>query len=835
MSPRRGLLRVYLGAAPGVGKTYAMLSEGRRRASRGTDVVIGFVETYGRPLTEQAMADLEVVPRKQMTYRGATFEEMDIDAVLARRPQVALVDEFAHTNVPGSRNPKRWQDVDELLDAGIDVVTTLNIQHLESLNDVVERITGAHQAETVPDEIVRSTEQIELIDMTPEALRRRMAHGNIYRAEKVDAALGNYFRVGNLSALRELALQWVANQVDVALESYRGSHGIAEPWETRERVVVAVTGAPGTEALIRRAARIAQRAHGDLLGVHVHRQEGLSGPRAGLVEKHRELLVDMGGEYHEVAGGDVAGALVEFARAENATQLVLGASQRSRWAELVGGSVINRVLRMSGPIDVHVISHVAGHDEIGTSGLAPMRRATATPLPPRRRLAGWVLAAAGVPLLTLVLANLRDAVTLPTVLLIYLALVVCTAATGGTLPALAAALGASLAANWYFTQPFYRLTIAEGENVIALVVFLGVALVVSRFVDAAARRAVEAARARSEAVTLAGLAATMGQRDPMPTLLAHLRAVFGFRAAALLRRVPDGWHVEAASGDAVPERPADADLVEELTPDVVLALAGNRVAAQDKQILNAFAAQLAAVVERGRLEVEAGRAHSLAQANELRTALLQAVSHDLRTPLASIKASVSSLRQDDVAWPPEATAEFLSTIDEETDRLTALVGNLLDMSRIQAGVIEPALRPVAIEEVLPAALASLGPRAAIVDAHVPEDFPLVLADAALLERALANIIDNAVRYTPAGRRVRVEGGAFSDHVDLCVIDQGVGVPREKHDQIFQPFQRLGDTRPGGVGLGLAVARGFLVAMGATLEVDDTPGGGTTMVVRMPAG
>ncbi|MGH9037401.1 MAG: universal stress protein, partial [Acidimicrobiia bacterium] len=350
---RRGTLRIYLGAAPGVGKTYAMLNEGWRRKERGTDVVIGFVETYGRAQTIVQIRDAEVVPRTRMEYRDAVFEEMDVDAILRRRPEVALVDELAHTNVPGSRNEKRWQDVEELLDAGITVISTVNIQHLESLNDVVERITGIRQRETVPDEVVRQAEQVELVDMTPEALRRRLAHGNVYAPEKIDAALANYFRPGNLGALRELALLWVADQVDVALEHYRDRHGITEPWETRERVIVAVTGAPGTESLVRRAARIARRAHGELIGVHVTTDEGLVGPPGGLLDQHRRLLEEMGGQYHETVGADVAAALVDFARSENATQLVLGASRLSRWAELTRGSVINRAVRLSGPIDVH--------------------------------------------------------------------------------------------------------------------------------------------------------------------------------------------------------------------------------------------------------------------------------------------------------------------------------------------------------------------------------------------------------------------------------------------------------------------------------------------------
>lgn len=400
----RGGLRIYLGAAPGVGKTFAMLNEGRRRARRGTDVVVGFVETHGRDQTAAQVGDLEMVPRRVLTHRDATFQEMDVDAVLARRPRVALVDELAHTNVPGSRNEKRWQDVEELLARGIDVISTVNVQHLASLTDVVERITGVRQQETLPDEVARSAAQIELVDMTPEALRRRLAHGNVYGPDEVDAALNNYFRPGNLAALRELALLLVADRVDDALEAYREGHGITEPWEIRERVVVALTGAAGTEALVRRAARIAQRTHGELLGVHVRRDGGPAGD-SDVLESHRRLVEELGGTQHEVAGNDVAAAVVAFARAENATQLVLGATRRSRWSEVVRGSVVNRVVRLSGAVDVHVISH---DPDDGTGAPSRPRRAAASLTATRQRLMGWLLAGIGLLLATLALTALRD-------------------------------------------------------------------------------------------------------------------------------------------------------------------------------------------------------------------------------------------------------------------------------------------------------------------------------------------------------------------------------------------------------------------------------------------
>ena len=397
----RGQLRIYLGSAAGVGKTYAMLCEGHRRAERGTDVVAAFIETHGRPHTAALIEGLEAISRQRIAYRGTSFDEMDVDAVLARHPEVALVDEFAHTNVPGSRNEKRWQDVEELLEAGIDVISNVNIQHLESLNDVVEKITGVPQRETVPDAIVRAADQVELVDMTPEALRRRMAHGNIYPAEKIDAALTHYFRAGNLAALRELALLWLADKVDEGLQRYRAAHDIHGTWEARERVVVALTGGPEGETLIRRAARIAARSSGgDLLAVHITRSDGLTGANPAALAAQRRLVESLGGSYHQVVGDNVPEALLTFARAENATQLVLGVSRRN-WlsALLTGPGVSNRTIRGSGDIDVHIVTH----GQMGRGRGLPRARGG---LPLRRKLAGYALAAVLVPVLTLCLARL---------------------------------------------------------------------------------------------------------------------------------------------------------------------------------------------------------------------------------------------------------------------------------------------------------------------------------------------------------------------------------------------------------------------------------------------
>jgi two-component system sensor histidine kinase KdpD len=836
----RGQLRIYLGAAPGVGKTFAMLDEGWRRQQRGTDVVVGYVETHGRRNTQAQIRDLEVVPRRTVEYRGSFFEEMDLDAILARRPAVALVDELAHTNVPGSRLAKRWEDVAELLEAGIDVITTVNVQHLESVNDVVEEITGVAQQETVPDEIVRAADQIELVDMAPEALRRRMAHGNIYAPEKVDAALANYFRVGNLAALRELALLWTADRVDEALTDYREAHGISRPWETRERIVVAVTGAPSGGDLIRRASRIASRAHGDLVGVHVRADDGLDDDQGQLAE-HRRLLADLGGDYHEVVGSDSAAALVGFAMAENATQLVLGSSSRGRVSELTRGSVINRVIRSAGPIDVHVISNEPPPEDRGARGGLPARRQRPRALTRERRLAGWGLAAAAIPILTTALLLLDDSLNLPAEMLLFLLVVTATAVVGGAWPAITAAIVSSLVVNWFFTPPVHTWTIAEAGNVVALIVFVAVAATVSVLVSAVARRSADAIRARTEAEAIAAVAGAMlDAEDPLSAAVTHLRSTFAIAAVSVLRPDGDGWTVEASSGEPAPTTP-EGHVRLDLRDNAVLVIDGAAIHSDDLRVMSAFLAQVDTAIEHRRLRSDASLAAATAEGDRLRTAILRAVSHDLRTPLASIKASVTSLRQTDVDWTDHDRTELLATIEEETDRLNQLVGNLLDMSRLESGIVKPSLRAVGLEDVVPRALMSLSrdPGSNIRDAvtvEISEELPPVVADAELLERVIANLTMNAVTHARPTDAVpvRIEAGRVGGRVDLRVIDHGKGLPVRDRQAIFEPFQRIGDGDTGnGVGLGLAVSRGFVDAMGGELTVDDTPGGGLTFTVSLP--
>jgi two-component system sensor histidine kinase KdpD len=819
----RGTLRIYLGAAPGVGKTFAMLGEGERRRARGTDVVVGLVETHGRARTAEMVGDLEVVPRRRVTYRGAELTELDVDAVLARRPDVALVDELAHTNVPGSRNAKRWQDVEELLAAGITVLSTVNVQHLESVNDVVEKITGVPQRETVPDSVVRAADQVELVDLTPEALRRRMAHGNIYAADKVDAALGHYFRLGNLTALRELALLWLADKVDDALQQYRHEQGIEETWETRERVVVAVTGGPEGDTLIRRAARIATRTGGDLLAVQVARSDGLTDANPAALTAQRRLVESLGGSFHQVVGDDVAQALIAFARAENATQLVLGMSRRSRLATLLTGQGIGATTtRLAGDIDVHIVTH-----ERASKGrtLPELRGGVSA----RRRVQATLLAVVLLPLLTFVLANLRGTLNLTSDLLVFLLATVGITLVGGAVPGLLAAVASSLIVNYWFTPPLHTFTIAHRNNAVSLGVFVVVAAMVSGVVELAARRTAQAARASAESATLATLAGSVLRGEAMlPALLERVRETFGLQGVTLVERGDDGrWAAVASVGAASGEADAEVPVGDRL----LLAVRGRPLHAGDRRILGAFAAQAATALDQQRLARAAESVKPLAEADRMRTALLAAVSHDLRTPLASAKASVSSLLSADVRWTPEERAELLATADESLDRLHRLVDNLLDMSRLQAGALSVFRQAVALDEIVPLALDALGPAADAVRLDIPDTLPEVDADPALLERVIANLAANALRYAPAGEPPLLSASVLGGRVELRVVDRGPGIPADDYAKVFAPFQRLGDTdNTTGVGLGLALSRGLAEAMGGSLVPEETPGGGLTMVL-----
>ncbi|QDP98877.1 sensor histidine kinase KdpD [Microlunatus elymi] len=847
---RRGVLRVYLGAAPGVGKTYAMLSEARRRQARGTDVVVGIAETHGRAHTAELLEGLELAPRRTVEYRGATGYELDLDWLLHRKPQVALVDELAHTNLGADTentsrlsgpsaalevHRKRWQDVSSLLDAGIDVISTVNVQHLESLNDVVAEITGIRQQETIPDDIVRSADQIELVDMAPEALRKRLGHGNVYPRERVDTALSNYFRVGNLSALRELALLWLADRVDAGLADYRARHGIDRPWPARERVVVALAGGPEGETLLRRGARIAQRGvGGELMAVHVARGDGLVARQAGNLEAQRALAERLGGSFHRIIGDNIAEAITEFARGANATLIVIGASSKRPWQSLFVGSVSNAVVTGAGEaIDVHVVTH-----ERARRGSLPRRRDL---LSRRRRVLGWIAAAAAPAILVGLQSLSLTSAGLTTNAMLTIAITVGVALLGGLWPAIAAALWGSLLLNWFLTPPLHKITIASPENALALVITVMVGAAVASVVDMAARRSQQARRAGADAEILSVLAGSVVRgRDTVDAVLDQLRTTFGMESVSLLERDDErsGWRRVQHAGEPACDTPQQGDTEVRVTPTLTLVLRGPDLDGGSRRVLEAFAAQATVLLETERLRHRAEEARRLEAGDAMRRTLLAAVSHDLRTPLASIKASVTSLQQHDVDFSAEDREQLVAMVHDATVQLERLVDNLLDISRLQSGTARPRSLPTGIDEVVWPAIATVSPGRIRVE--VDETLPLIMTDPGLLERALGNVVENANRYAPADSMITITAlptltESERTMIEIRVVDHGPGVPDEAKERMFDSFQQVGDRRrAGGLGLGLAVARGFTEAVGGTLRAEDTPGGGLTMIITVPA-
>ena len=829
---RRGELRIYLGAAPGVGKTCAMLGEAHRRLGRGTDVVAAVVETHGRRKVAELIDDIEVIPPRHLSYRGTLFPELDVEAVLQRHPEVALVDEYAHSNIPGSVNSKRWQDIETLLDAGITVISTLNIQHLESLNDVVAQITGVEQRETVPDEIVRKAAQIELVDITPEALRRRLAHGNVYPPERVDAALSNYFRPGNLTALREIALLWLADQVDSALAKYRAEKKITATWEARERVVVAVTGGPESETLVRRASRIASKSSAQLMVVHVVRGDGLSGVSPKEMGKVRELAASLGATVHVVVGDDVPTALLDFARETNTTQLVIGSSRRSRWARVFSEGIGAATINDSGKIDVHMVTHEQANRGLPFASISPRAR----------QIASW-LAAITVPwaILAITTRFLDPQLDVGGKTAIFFAGVIAVALFGGVAPAVLAGMLSGALLVYFIAEPRYSFAVDNPSNAVTIVVLLGVAMAIAVLVDAAASRAREARRATQEAELLALFAGSVLRGADLATLLERVREAYSQRAVCLVRDV-DGHQQLVASVGKNPCATVDsADTAVKVGDEEFwMLMSGRALTGRDRRVLGVVATQAAGLVKQGELAEEAGKVQSLAEADELRRLLLSALGHDLRTPLTAAKAAVSSLRAEDVWFSPEDTAELLATVEESIDQLTSLVANLLDSSRLAAGVVRPQLSEVYLEEVVQRALISIGTRTTLFGrgsldrVKVEVGGTVAMADAGLLERVLANLVDNALRYAPDSM-VRINAGQVGGRVLINVVDEGPGVAKGAAEQMFEPFQRLGDTdNSTGLGLGLSVAKGFVEAMNGTIQATDTPGGGLTILVDLEA-
>ncbi|WP_238008526.1 universal stress protein [Dactylosporangium sp. AC04546] len=822
----RGRLRIYLGAAPGVGKTYSMLAEGQRRRSRGTDVVIGVVEPHGRRLTAAMAEALEEVPRRTCDYRQTRFTEMDLDAVLARNPQVALVDELAHTNVPGCRNAKRWQDVEELLDAGIDVVTTLNIQHLESLNDVVRQITGVTQHETLPDSVARAAEQVELVDMTPEALRRRMVHGNVYPPDRIEAALTHYFRPGNLTALRELALLWLADRVEEGLQRYRAEHGIGTGWETRERILVALSGGPEGETLVRRAARIAERTRGaHLLAVHVLPCDGLAERNDLALAGQRALVESLGGRYCQVVGSDVAEAVIEFARAENTTQIVLGSSRRA-WpmSALTGEGVGARVTRLSGPIDVHIVTH---EHAAGPPKLRLPRAGGRASL--RRHLAGAALAVLALAGLTA--TGLQGRYTLPSVLLCYLPAVVAVAAVAGFSLAMATALAGALCAGYLYAA------VTGAGDLVAMAAFVAVATLVSWAIDRTGRHARRAARASAEASALSALAGAAWGRPDLAAQLEQIRQLFGLRAVSLLYRQPAGgtaqrWQVMASAGERPPEQPGEADTSVPAGPALTLAGRGRALSDSDQRVLVACAAQIAIGQERQELAAHAADADQRIVTDRAQTVALLAAQRELQAPLQHLQETLGRL-----ATPESSDAgqrrELAAVGQASLARLDAVITDLHHLGQARAGALDIHLRPVELDAILPAVLDDLGPGGHDIVVDAPEDLPDVITDANLLTRAVTTLAANALERSPDHTPATMTVTAQPEHLTITIVDHGGQQPpaepgRPATAAAGEPID-LDPARS----LPVSTARALIEAIGGAAQCHATPGGGLTVTATLP--
>jgi two-component system, OmpR family, sensor histidine kinase KdpD len=773
----QGKLRIYLGAAPGVGKTYAMLAEGQRRRARGTDVVIGWVEPHGRRLTIAMAQGFERVPARQVGHHGAAFTEMDLDALLARHPQVALVDELAHTNLGPGRHEKRWQDVDELLAAGIDVVTTLNIQHLESLGDVVQQITGVTQHETIPDTVARRAQQIELVDMTPEALRRRMVHGNIYPPDRIDAALTHYFRPGNLTALRELALLWVADRVEDGLQTYRAEHGIAQPWETRERVVVALTGERGDESVIRRAARIAARTPGtDLLAVHVAASDGLAHADHSELRNQRALAESLGGSYHQIVGEDAAAALLDFARSHGATQMVLGVSRHGRWASLLTAEGVGpSVIRDSGHIDVHLVHHPGAPD---ARALRLLRAKNSAGL--RMYALGIALAALVLPMLTVILLLVRPAAT----------------------PA----------------------GYALGVGVYASAVFLVFAVIRTM-----TRNAAHAVHTHAEAVAVGALAASVlrGQGDP-PALLEQMRESLGLDAVSLLERAPHGepanapWYVTASAGEHEPERPEAADLSVPVDDTTVLAVRGHALPSAYLDVLTACAHHIKAVRDR-RATGPATGVDARGTSGATLATLRLVIDRDLGPRLATAAAALAAVRDPTAPVSAQSSEALLAAAHEAVRAAAQHVADLADLCRLRAGALDTHLRPVELDEVLAAVLDDLGPGGHSLAISLPDDLSDAIADAAQLTRAITILTAGALRHSPPDRAPQIRVEQPAQRVQIHIIAWG--------GELDDPIAAEVDAHPA-ESLARRLAADLVQAMGGTLRGARTPDGAHDTIIEL---
>jgi two-component system, OmpR family, sensor histidine kinase KdpD len=863
----RGRLKIFLGAAPGVGKTYEMLLSAQAKRRDGVDVVVGVVETHGRRETEALVDGLETVPRRDVDYKGHHLAEMDLDTILKRRPQLVLIDELAHTNAPGSRHPKRYLDVEELIAAGIDVYTTLNIQHVESLNDVVARITRIRVRETVPDSLLDEADDIEVVDLSPYDLIQRLREGKVYVPGQAERAVGHFFQPGNLTALRELALRRTAQRVDDQLLSHMRSHAISGPWPAGDRVLVCISEASNIPALIRYARRTADRLHAPLTAIYVEtaRTQRLGDTDRDRIADYLRLAERLGGSTITIPGGKIADEVVAYAEGNNITQIVIGKSDRSRWFEMIHGSVVHDLVRKTGPISVHVIS--AGADEPAPSKPPGLRQR-----PQRYDLIAYA-GSAGAVLVALGIGSVIERfIGLQSISLVFLMAVLASAIAWGLLPALFGSLLSVLTLNFFFLPPLYTLTIADPENVVALFFFALVAVIVSNL-TAATRTQIVSARARAkttaELYAFSRKLAGIGLLDDLLWATAFQVSSMLKVSTVLLLPDQDALSLELASAYPPEDRLAEADMAaarwcwennhptgrgSDTLPGGkwlflplrtgsgtvgVIGIERDALLTPDEhRLLDALTDQVAVAIERISLARGLAEARVLAETERLRAALLTSISHDLRTPLASILGTVSSLRSYADKYDEADRDELLATLESEAERLNRFVGNLLDMTRLEAGAIELKLDLVDVGELIGAALQHAD---RILSRHrieisVDPDLPMLRLDPILFEQVLFNLLDNAAKYAPPGSRIDLRAHREGDVVALEIIDEGPGIPPDDLERVFDKFYRVQtlDRRRAGTGLGLAICRGFIEAQGGRIAAHNRlDRSGAILTLRIP--
>jgi two-component system sensor histidine kinase KdpD len=843
----RGRLKIFLGAAPGVGKTFEMLTSGQAQHAQGVDVVVGLVETHGRAETEALLAGLEILPRQRLPHRDRFIEEMDLDALLARRPQLALVDELAHSNAPGSRHPKRWMDVRELLEAGIDVATTMNIQHVESLNDVVASITRIRVRETVPDDVIDQADDIELIDLTPSDLIQRLQDGKVYVSQTATRAISHYFSPGNLTALRELALRRTAQRVDAQLRDHMRAHAIAGPWPAGEHVLVCITRRGADTDLVRYGRRMAELLHAPWTALHVETDQHLSEAQRQQIAAQMRLAESLGAEAVSIPGRQVAAEVLSYAQAHNVTQIVVGAKPVSSWWRSMRGSVARDLIADARDIPVHVVSHRAEETTKQQTAASPRPDFTVRPY-----LASSLLVAAA---LATGLA-LQQWLTPNSVSLAFLTAVLAAAAWFGLGPSLYACVASVLAYNFFFLPPLYTFVIADPENVVALFFFLIAALIASNLaarMRAQTLSARERSRVTEQLYQFTRKIAAAPDLDDLLWATAYQVAVM-LEVRVVLLMPQDGtlsvragyppedqldrdnlaaaswaWQSDRPAGRGSDNLPGVSWLFLPLRtgrgPVAVIGLERDRPGAlltpDQRRLLDALTDQAALAIERVHLSQDLERSRVMAETERLRSALLTSISHDLRTPLASILGAASSLESYGPLLDEGDRRDLLGTIHAEAERLNRFVANLLDMTRLEAGALSPHMEEADLGEIAASALSRAG---AILAGHqavldLEPGIASARLDAVLFEQVLFNLLDNAAKYAPAGTTITLRVKQSRAGLLVKVLDEGPGLPEGGHISVFEKFTRFhgADRQRPGTGLGLAICRGFIEAMGGSIS------------------